>query len=66
MWHDITRQTGGNIISVTIPVMFGRYLEIPKSCNGVARFDFEYLCGRPVISCLLNLHLFSMQVDEGN
>lgn len=48
MWHDITRQTGGNIISVTIPVMFGRYLEIPKSCNGVARFDFEYLCGRPV------------------
>ncbi|XP_040378579.1 putative ATPase N2B isoform X2 [Oryza brachyantha] len=48
MWHDITRQIGGNIISVTIPVMFGRCLEIPKSCNGVARFDFEYLCGRPV------------------
>ncbi|XP_021305223.1 putative ATPase N2B isoform X2 [Sorghum bicolor] len=23
-------------------------IEIPQSCNGVARFDFEYLCGRPV------------------
>ncbi|XP_066365669.1 uncharacterized protein [Miscanthus floridulus] len=48
MWHDITNQSGGNIISVTIPVMFGRSIEIPQSCNGVARFDFEYLCGRPV------------------
>ncbi|CAL4937134.1 unnamed protein product [Urochloa decumbens] len=47
MWHDVTNQTGGNIISVTIPVMFGRSIEIPQSCNGVARFDFEYLCGRP-------------------
>jgi len=25
-----------------------RSIEIPQSCNGVARFDFEYLCGRPV------------------
>ncbi|KAG8098966.1 hypothetical protein GUJ93_ZPchr0013g34578 [Zizania palustris] len=48
MWLDITNQKGGNITSVTIPVMFGRSLEIPKSCDGVARFDFEYLCGRPV------------------
>ncbi|CAN6286148.1 unnamed protein product [Urochloa humidicola] len=48
MWHDITNQIGGNIIFVTIPVMFGRSIEIPQSCNGVARFDFEYLCGRPV------------------
>ncbi|CAL4928456.1 unnamed protein product [Urochloa decumbens] len=48
MWHDITNEIGGNIISVTIPVMFGRSIEIPQSCNGVARFDFEYLCGRPV------------------
>ncbi|XP_047071285.1 AFG1-like ATPase [Lolium rigidum] len=48
MWHDITNQTGGNITAVTIPVMFGRSLEIPQSCSGVARFDFEYLCGRPV------------------
>uniref|UniRef100_A0A804M7I2 AAA+ ATPase domain-containing protein n=1 Tax=Zea mays TaxID=4577 RepID=A0A804M7I2_MAIZE len=48
MWHDITDQSGENIVSVTIPVMFGRSIEIPQSCNGVARFDFEYLCGRPV------------------
>nr|CAB3497442.1 unnamed protein product [Digitaria exilis] len=47
MWHDITNQIGGDIVSVTIPVMFGRSIEIPQSCNGVARFDFEYLCGRP-------------------
>uniref|UniRef100_A0A453DVK7 ATPase N2B n=1 Tax=Aegilops tauschii subsp. strangulata TaxID=200361 RepID=A0A453DVK7_AEGTS len=25
-----------------------RSIEIPQSCSGVARFDFEYLCGRPV------------------
>ncbi|XP_044974631.1 putative ATPase N2B [Hordeum vulgare subsp. vulgare] len=48
MWHDITNQAGGNITAVTIPVMFGRSIEIPQSCSGVARFDFEYLCGRPV------------------
>ncbi|KAL6638664.1 hypothetical protein ACP70R_023775 [Stipagrostis hirtigluma subsp. patula] len=47
-WHDITSEIGGNIIAVTIPVMFGRSIEIPQSCNGVARLDFEYLCGRPV------------------
>lgn len=33
-----------------------RSIEIPQSCSGVARFDFEYLCGRPVISHSLNLH----------
>lgn len=48
MWYDITNEIGGNITAVTIPVMFGRSFEIPQSCNGVARFDFEYLCGRPV------------------
>ncbi|KAG2544449.1 AFG1-like ATPase isoform X2 [Panicum virgatum] len=47
MWHGITNQVGGDIIFITIPVMFGRSIEIPQSCNGVARFDFEYLCGRP-------------------
>ncbi|XP_020098705.1 putative ATPase N2B isoform X1 [Ananas comosus] len=48
MWHEITAKTGGYITSTTISVMFGRSLEVPESCNGVARFDFEYLCGRPV------------------
>ncbi|XP_062100792.1 uncharacterized protein LOC133806711 isoform X2 [Humulus lupulus] len=48
MWHENTDNVGGQIVSVTIPVMFGRMLEVPESCNGVARFTFEYLCGRPV------------------
>lgn len=25
-----------------------RTVEVSESCNGVARFTFEYLCGRPV------------------
>ncbi|XP_060212321.1 uncharacterized protein LOC132639954 isoform X2 [Lycium barbarum] len=45
-WNKISKQAGGSIISHTIPVMFGRTLEVPESCNGVARFNFEYLCGR--------------------
>ncbi|KAH7524667.1 hypothetical protein FEM48_Zijuj06G0144000 [Ziziphus jujuba var. spinosa] len=48
MWHDVTEQVGGQITSSVLPVMFGRTLEVPESCNGVARFTFEYLCGRPV------------------
>lgn len=28
--------------------MFGRTLEVPESCNGLAKFTFEYLCSRPV------------------
>ncbi|KAL5559328.1 hypothetical protein UlMin_035539 [Ulmus minor] len=48
MWHEVTTQVGGDISTVTIPVMFGRTLEVPESCNGVARLTFEYLCGQPV------------------
>ncbi|GAV88371.1 AFG1_ATPase domain-containing protein [Cephalotus follicularis] len=48
MWCQVTKQLGGRITSNTISVMFGRTLEVPQSCNGVARFAFEYLCGRPV------------------
>ncbi|XP_072982076.1 uncharacterized protein [Typha latifolia] len=48
MWKETTNKAGGSITSITIPVMFGRALEVPESCNGVARFHFEYLCGRPV------------------
>ncbi|KAL9440062.1 hypothetical protein AB3S75_018844 [Citrus x aurantiifolia] len=48
MWCQVTNHFGGKIISSTIPVMFGRTLEVPQSCNGVARFTFEFLCGRPV------------------
>lgn len=45
-WGEVTDQYGGRIISKTIPVMFGRTLEVPECCNGVARFTFEYLCGQ--------------------
>ncbi|PON76967.1 ATPase, AFG1-like [Trema orientale] len=48
MWHEVIDQVGRQIISVTIPVMFGRVLEVPESCYGSARFTFEYLCGQPV------------------
>ncbi|KAI3982002.1 hypothetical protein MKX01_018908 [Papaver californicum] len=48
MWSKVINQSGGKIVSNTIPVMFGRYLEVPESCNGVARFTFDYLCGRPI------------------
>ncbi|GLT43676.1 hypothetical protein SLA2020_176110 [Shorea laevis] len=47
-WCQVADQSGGQITSNTIPVMFGRTLEVPESCNGVARFTFDYLCGRPV------------------
>ncbi|KAJ9555024.1 hypothetical protein OSB04_009638 [Centaurea solstitialis] len=48
MWDDIIGNFGGLVKSETISVMFGRTLEVPESCNGVAKFTFEYLCGRPV------------------
>ncbi|XP_022936535.1 AFG1-like ATPase [Cucurbita moschata] len=48
MWVEITSQLGGQITSETIPVMFGRKLEVSESCNGVARFAFDFLCGQPV------------------
>ncbi|XP_031286388.1 putative ATPase N2B [Pistacia vera] len=48
-WEQVTIQLGGKITSHTIRVMFGRTLEVPQSCNGVARLTFEYLCGRPVL-----------------
>ncbi|KAF2287219.1 hypothetical protein GH714_039369 [Hevea brasiliensis] len=47
IWCQATEQLGGEITSATVPVMFGRKLEVPKSCNGVAKFTFEYLCGQP-------------------
>ncbi|MCH99397.1 AFG1-family ATPase [Trifolium medium] len=48
-WHNATGTFGGKIIPDTISVMFGRTLEVPESCGGVARFTFDYLCGRPLV-----------------
>ncbi|KAI3687728.1 hypothetical protein L1987_81430 [Smallanthus sonchifolius] len=48
VWDETVRNLGGPIRSEAISVMFGRTLEVPESCNGVAKFTFEYLCGRPV------------------
>nr|KAJ0200492.1 hypothetical protein LSAT_V11C600307220 [Lactuca sativa] len=48
MWNEIVQSYGQQVKSETISVMFGRKLEVPESCNGVAKFTFEYLCGRPV------------------
>ncbi|GAB2275515.1 hypothetical protein Dimus_010272 [Dionaea muscipula] len=47
-WCEVIGQSGGRVESKTIPVMFGRTLDVPESCEGVARFSFDYLCGRPV------------------
>ncbi|KAF6156777.1 hypothetical protein GIB67_033246 [Kingdonia uniflora] len=30
-------------------------MEVPESCNGIARFTFEYLCGRPSMELDLKL-----------
>ncbi|GMH10835.1 hypothetical protein Nepgr_012676 [Nepenthes gracilis] len=48
MWREVINECGGRVTSKTIPVMFGRTLNVPESCDGVAWFSFEYLCGRPV------------------
>lgn len=47
-WQHLVSEAGGKIVSATIPVMFGRTLEVPQSCNGIARFSFEEICDRPV------------------
>ncbi|KAJ4953831.1 hypothetical protein NE237_030663 [Protea cynaroides] len=48
MWHEVINQFGGRITTKTIPVMFGRKVEVPESCDGVARFTFDNLCSHPV------------------
>ncbi|WCJ30279.1 AFG1-like ATPase family protein [Euphorbia peplus] len=52
MWHQVTDQLGGEITSATVPIMFGRKLEVSQSCKGVGRFTFEHLCGQPVVHFL--------------
>lgn len=47
-----------------ITCVFTRTLEVPESCNGVARFTFEHLCGRPVSCLILNefVHWFLIPI----
>lgn len=40
-------------LSLIYLIIVVRTLEVPQSCNGVARFTFEYLCGQPVCSDVL-------------
>eukprot|EP00249_Psilotum_nudum_P016848 c26018_g1_i1 orf=530-2434(-) len=47
-WTKYVKQAGGRIISVILPVMFGRVLKVQQCCNGAARFSFEELCDHPV------------------
>ncbi|EFJ09835.1 hypothetical protein SELMODRAFT_129242, partial [Selaginella moellendorffii] len=41
-------KNGLTVSSSRVPVMFGRALEIPESCDGVAKFTFEQLCDYPL------------------
>ncbi|XP_020576928.1 lactation elevated protein 1-like, partial [Phalaenopsis equestris] len=46
LWQEVINQSGGKPTYNAISVMFGRALMVPESCSGVARFNFDYLCGR--------------------
>jgi cell division protein ZapE len=44
-FRDLTGQEHGTPTRLTL---LGRSLEVPQAVGGVARFDFETLCGRPL------------------
>ena len=44
MWQQAIKQAP--IVSRTLPVAFGRQIEVPNSAGNVARFHFEDLCAR--------------------
>lgn len=41
-------QDGGGEHAVTLPVAFGRKLEVPRACGGAALMSFDELCNRHV------------------
>eukprot|EP00250_Pteridium_aquilinum_P001043 c11233_g1_i1 orf=42-1949(+) len=47
-WQHLVSEAGGKVELAMVPVMFGRTLEVPQSCKGIARFSFEEICDRPV------------------
>jgi cell division protein ZapE len=44
-FEELTGQAHGKPMRLTL---LGRSLEVPQAARGVARFDFETLCGRPL------------------
>lgn len=45
MWHEVTGEEGGQITSLSIPVMFGRYFRLTNVinmiiCNAIHRHQF--------------------------
>lgn len=44
-FRELTGQDHGTPMRLTL---LGRALEVPQAAEGVARFDFETLCGRPL------------------
>jgi cell division protein ZapE len=42
---ELTGETSGEPMRLTL---LGRSLEVPQAARGVARFDFDMLCGRPL------------------
>ncbi|PKU84187.1 putative ATPase N2B isoform X1 [Dendrobium catenatum] len=46
IWKEVISQSGVKPTFNAISVMFGRVLMVPESCSGIARFNFDYLCGR--------------------
>jgi cell division protein ZapE len=44
-FHELTGEAHGEEMRLTL---LGRSLEVPQAARGVARFDFDALCGRPL------------------
>ena len=53
VWKVLTKHNSNLFHEVALPIVSIsiRKLEVPESCNGVARFAFDFLCGQPVL-CL--------------
>lgn len=47
-WQQLTAAAAQPPAPAVVPVMFGRQLDVPAACGGVARFRFADLCARPL------------------
>lgn len=59
IWHKVTKQSGGKVTSDTISVMFGRALDVPENCNGIARLVQQIILQSP-----RNITRFSYQIFQ--